>query len=372
MSSLPGILNINDTERAFVNVLGQELVFDAINTVLAQYNAEVSAQLGVFVERDTERFKMRYLLPGGGRLQEMGRQGAAGAVKRAGYYDVSFPLRQYGAELGGSRVDMAYMSIAEVDAHLDTIMIQDLNTMRWNILTAIFEDTNLTFSDMLHGDLTVRRLANGDGTLYPAVLGSETEAEDNHYINAGYAVADIAAANNPAVTLRDEIVEHFGGLAVNGNNIVYFHGADQTPYLSAIDGYIPMEDKFLTANTYVHSAGANYPLGWPKPQGWPNVPGRVHGRAWGVWLSEWTGWIPNKYGIAVLLEVPAPLMKRVDPSDTGLGNGLQLVATDYEHPLQRARYEHRYGLGAGNRLSAAVIEINGAGGSYDPPTEYAE
>jgi len=361
MSALAGILNISDSERAFVNTVGQQIVFDAVNQLLADYNDEIAKQVAVFIERETEKFKFRYLLPGGGKLQRMGRQAAAGATKRYGYYDVAFPLRQWGAELAGNRVDMAYMTIQELGAHLDTIMIQDLNTLRWRILTSIFEDTNLTFTDPIHGSLIVCRLANTDGTTYPPVLGSETEADDDHYIDAGYAVAAIAAANNPVPTLRDEIAEHFGGIGSQGREFVYFHAADQTDYLAAISGYTAISDQYIQ----IASTTADV-------RTWPQVPGRIHGRGWGAWLSEWDGWIPDTYGIMILQRVGAPLLKRVDPADTGLGRGLQLVATDTNHPMQRSSYENRYGLGCGNRLSAACIMIAGANGGYSPPSAYAE
>jgi len=361
MSALAGILNISDTERAFVNTVGQQVVFDAVNQLLADYNAEVANQVSVFIDRETEKFSMRYLLPGGGKLQRVGRQAPAGAMKRYGYYDVAFPLRGWGAELAGDRVDMAYMSIAELDAHLDTIMIQDLNTLRWRILTSIFEDTNLTFTDPIHGSLTVRRLANTDGTTYPPVVGSESEADDDHYHLAGYTVANISNSNNPIITLRDEIAEHFGGIGSTGRNFVFFHANDSLAKLKALTDYTEIPDRFITL-----AADTEYAKGM-----FPSVPGRVHGRAEGVWLSEWDGWIPDTYCICVLLEVGAPLLKRVDPVDTGLGRGLQLVATDYNHPMQRASYEHRYGLGCGNRLSAACMQI-AADSEYTPPTAYAE
>lgn len=361
MSGLPGILTISDTERAFVNTVGQQVVFDAVNQLLADYNREVALQTAVFIERLTEKFKFRYLLPGGGKLQRVGRNAPAGAVKRSGYYDVAMPLRGWGAELAGNRVAMGYMTIAELDAHLDTIMIQDLNTLRWRILTSIFEDTNLTFTDPIHGNITVTRLANTDGTLYPPVLGSETEADDDHYAETAYNVASIADANNPVATTVAEIAEHFGGVGSAGREFVYFHGADQTPYLAAITGYVPISDQYIQISTATADVRT-----------WPQVPGRIHGRLSGAWLSEWDGWIPDTYCICILLGVGAPLLKRVDPTDTGLGSGLQLVATDVQHPMQRASYENRYGLGCGNRLSAAVLEISGGGATYAPPTAYTE
>lgn len=361
MSALTGLLNISDTERVYINTIGQQVVFDAVNQLLADYNAELSLATAVFIERETEMAKMRYLLAGGGKLQRVGRQAPAGAMKRTGYFDVGFPLRGWGAQFVGNRVDMAYMTIQELSAHLDTIMIQDLNTMRWRILLSIFEDTNLTFTDPLLGSITVTRLANTDSTTFPPVLGSETEADDDHYIDAGYAVNAIAAANNPVPTLRDEIAEHFGGIGAAGRQFVYFHANDQTDYLAAIAGYTAISDQYIQ----IASTTADV-------RSWPNVPGRVHGRGWGAWLVEWDGWIVDKYGLMILTEVPAPLMKRVDPADTGLPRGLTLVSRDEKFPFEGAHYEHRYGLGCGNRLSAACIMIDGANGGYTPPTGYIE
>jgi hypothetical protein len=256
---------------------------------------------------------------------------------------------------------MAYMSIAELDAHLDTIMIQDLNTIRWRILTSIFEDTNLTFTDPIHGSITVTRLANTDGTLFPPVLGSETEADDDHYAEPAYNVAAIADANNPVDTTVQEIAEHFGGVGSHGKNFVYFHGADQTQYLAAITGYVALTDLFTSPGDQTATVA-----------GYPNVPGRIHGRLSGAWLSEWDGWIPDTYCICILLGVPAPLMQRVDPADTGLASGLHLVTTNDQYPFISSHYENRFGFGCGNRLSAAVLEISGGGATYTPPTAYTE
>lgn len=361
MSALPGILGIDDTERVFASTVGQRVVFDAIQETLRMYNEEVNGLTSLFIERETEEYKARYLLAGGGKLQRLGLHAPPQPVKRTGKYDVAYPLRGWGAALGAAKVPLAYMSIAEVDAHLDTILIKNMNTLRWRILTSIFEDTNFTFTDPLHGNLTITRLANTDGTLYPPVLGSETEADDDHYSEAAYNVAAIADANNPVVTLRDEISEHFGGLDARGNEYVYLHGTDQTPYLEAITGFVPPSD-------FAVAIGANTADMRIIPEG---IPGVIHGRLSGAFLSEYA-WIPDTYGIMILASVPAPLRRRHDPADTGLPRGLSLVAVWEEHPLQDSYYENRYGLGCGNRLSAAVMEISGGGATYAPPTDYAE
>lgn len=357
MSTVAGVLNITDSQHAFVANVGQALVYDAVNQVLADYNEDVNKAVSVFIERETEKFKFRHLLPASGKLPDMGREGAAPSMKRVGYNDVALPLTQKGVELSGSRVNLAYLTIEELDAQVSIVTMGDLNSLRESILIALFENDNSTFDDPVHGDLTIKRLANGDADTYPPVLGSETEATDNHYLVAGYAVSAIADANNPVVTLRDEIAEHYGGIGSRGREFVYLHGADQTDYLAAITGYVPCSDQYVIIGD--DTADVRY-----FPSG---VPGRIHGRLSGAWLAEWDGWIPDTYGLMILLSVPAPLYRRHDPAITGLGRGLQLVARDVNHPMHRASFETRYGVAVVNRLPAAVMLVADAGFYYPPP-----
>lgn len=361
MADIFGALNMEDSERAYIGAVGSNLIFEAINQVFDEWNADVMAALSVFVEKETENYTERYLLPGGGKLQELGRQAPSAATKREGEWDVAYPLRGYGAALAGSRVDIAYMTVKELDAHLKTIQAQDLNTLRWRVLTALFEDGNNTWTDPIHGSLTIRRLANDDGTYFPPVVGSEDEATEDHYANSGYNEDAISDANNPVVTARDELVEHFGGRSTYGDPIVFFHNSSMTGDLADLTDYVNVADmgvKYGNDTDLADIAGV------------PNVPGRIHARSNGAWLVEWD-WIPTEFSIAVHLGAPRPLVMRVDPADTGLGRGLQLVAEEENYPLQSAYYERRFGFGVGNRLNGYVLEVNDDG-SYQPPADYAE
>jgi hypothetical protein len=352
---------MEDSERAKIGAVGERVVFEAIQEVMDQWNADVQAALDVFVDRRTENYTERYLLPGSGKLQEIGREAPSAAVKRSGEWDVAYPLRGYGAALGGGRVNLAYMTVQELDAHLDTIFAQDLNTLRWRILTSLMEDDNLTWTDPINGSLTIRRLANGDGTSYPPVVGSEDDAAEDHYIAAGYAEGSISDSNNPISTLVDDIVHHFGGKAMMGDRIVVFHNSSATDDLDDLTDYVPVADQYV-------AYGQDTDLALPAV---PNVPGRIHARCSGAWLSEWD-WLTTGYMLAVHLDAPSPLIMRVDPADTGLSQGnLTLVAQDNDYPLRTSYYERRFGLGVGNRLNGAVIEVTGDG-TYAPPSAYAE
>jgi hypothetical protein len=358
MSGIFGALNINDSDRVFLSTLGQRVVYDAITQVLSQHNADLQAAMNVFIEGTTSDHKFRYKLPGGGRLQRIGTQAAGAAVKAYGQWDVAFPLEGFGAQLAGNRVDMAYMSVQDLDRHLNTVMQQDINTVRFEILKALLNSGQDTFVDPMWGSLSVEPLANGDSVTYPPVLGSESEATENHYIETNYLSANVSDTNNPYVLLRDELEEHFGA-PTGGSNIVAFINNAQVSVTEALSDFDPVNDRFT-------APGANR----DQLNGLPAAtPGRVVGRTNGVWVVEWR-FVPANYILGVHLDAPKPLYQRVDPADTGLPQGLTLVATDEEHPMTASYYEHRFGVGCGNRLNGVVYEL-GVGGTYTVPTAYA-
>lgn len=360
MAQLLGILNMQEAaaERTYINVVGQKVVYDAVQEVLARYNKELDAIKRVFVERTTEDFKFLYKLPGGGRLQRRGGLGPSGAVKAGGSWNVAVPLEDFGAMFGDSDIVRAYMTVAELDRHLETITIQDVNTYRYEILRAILNNTQRTFKDPIQGDLTIEPLANGDSVVFPPVLGSEAEATENHYLESNYASASISDTNDPIVTIVNELEEHFGA-ETGGSNIVVFFNNAETAKIKALAKVEDVPDKYIKLGDDTAS-----PSSTPT-----TLPGKIIGRhTSGAWLSEWR-YMPANYMFGQHLDAPRPLIERIDPSYTGLGQGLKLVSEDENFPFKEATYRHRFGLAVGNRLNGVVMEL-GTGGSYTVPTGY--
>lgn len=359
MSAIFGILGLQDSDASYVKTIGQTVVYDAYQQLLGNHNEDIAQALGVFVEGVTEGYSMRYKLPGGGYMQEANRQGTIGAVKAVGSWDVAFPIRDFRDALGEDDISLAYMTMQELDRHIDTITIRDLNTRRRQILKALLDNTAQTWLDPIHGSLTIQALANGDTVVYPPVLGSDTEATDNHYLESGYLSAAISDTNNPLVTIRGELEEHFG-VSSGGENLVAFINNAETGVIEALTDFDPVNDRFT-------QPGANTAelVGLPA-----NLPGRVIGRSNGVWVVEWR-WMPANYIFGLHLDAPKPLMMRVDPAATGLGQGLQLVSYNSEFPLDHATYRNRYGFGVANRLNGVVMEL-GNGGGYTVPTGYSK
>jgi hypothetical protein len=359
MSGIFGHLNVSDNDRVFASTVGQQVIYETAIEWINQQNADMLAAYSLFVERTTENFKMRYKLPGGGYLQQRGPDGRYAAVKATGQWDVAFPLRDYGAQVAGNDVDMRYMTIQDLDRHLMTVMAQNIATVRFELLKSLLNNTEKTFSDPLQGDLSVEPLANGDTVLYPPVIGSQTEATEDHYVGSNYTAANISTTNNPYVTIRDELEEHFG-VASDGSNIVVMIHPDQLAKTVALGSghWTGVQDQFIRPGddtAILQALGATFP-------------GVLRGRCDGVWVVEWR-YIPSGYMFGLHLDVARPVIRRVDPADTGLGDGLQLVATDEAFPFQGSFWRHRFGYGVGNRLNGYALQLVGTT-SYTIPTLY--
>lgn len=361
MSGILGTLGITEAaaERTYIRTLGQQLVYEAVQAELARHNAELQSAMGLFVEQTTTDIKRRYELPGGGFLEPMSTQGGApGAMKAYGKWDVAFPLQDWGAALNTNRVARAYMTVAQLNKHIDTIMIADLNTVRRQIMKALFNNTQWTFKDEIYGDLLVEPLANGDSVLYPPVLGASVEATDDHYIETNYAASAISDTNDPTKTVRDELEEHFG-TPTGGSNIVLLTTPTVCDYIEGIADFDPVNERFV-------QPGANTDQVTGLPAG---MPGRIRGVANSVFVVEWRS-MPANYAIAIHADAPKPLFMREDPADTGLSGGLQIVAEDEKYPFNVSYYSHRFGFGAANRLNGVVLEF-GTGGSYSIPSGFS-
>jgi hypothetical protein len=357
MSTIFGSLNLSDTDRVFQATIGQRVIYEAAVDYINRVNADLNAAMSVFVERSDSAYKLRYKSPGGGYLQKRQEDGRYGAVKAYGSWDVAFPLEDFGAQIASNDVARAYMTVAELDRHILTIVSQNVNTVRFELLKALFNNAADTFIDPLWGSLSIQPLANGDTVTYPPVIGASAEATEDHYLESGYAAASITNTNNPYETMVAELAHHFGQ-AAGGDDAIVFINAAEAP-----------ETKALTAFVGVGDSGIRYGTDSDLATIRANTPGVPLGRMEGLcWVVQWD-FIPAGWALGVRADVEAPLIRRIDPADTGLGDGLRLVATNEEFPFQASFWRHRFGFGAGNRLNGVAMEF-GTGGTYSIPTDY--
>lgn len=361
MPTIYGALGIGDSDYVFQQTVGQRAIYDITSEYVNRYRAEQMAAQMLFVDAQTSDHSLRYHLPGSGYMQERGVSSQPGAVKTGGQWDIALPLWDFGDAIAIDDVTKGYMTAQKLQQQVDNILARNANTRRRRILEALFTSTTRTFVDIVRGNLTIQPLANGtSGELFPPVIGSMTAATENHYLESGYAASAISDTNNPYVTIAGELEEHFG-TPTGGSNIVVFINNAQVAKTLALTDFVP-----VTALGIMPGDQRATVTGMPSEltAGSWRILGREEGA--GVWVAEWR-WVPANYMLGIHLDAPKPLMERVDPANTGLGSGLQLVARDEEYPFETNFWRDRFGYGVGNRLNGVAFEL-GTGGTYTDPT----
>jgi hypothetical protein len=359
MPSIFGALDLPDTVTVTNNPLGEQVIYDEITKFINRVNEELNRDLGVFVAEVTEAYTRKYKLPGSGYLEKVGRKTRGGAAKQVGSWDVAWPLEEWERGIAGDRVSLAYMTLKDLDIHVQGVAAANVNTVRFELFKRLFNNAATSFVDEVNGTLTIQPLANGDSVVYPPIMGATTGATENHYLGANYVAAAIDDSHNPYVTIKDELAEHFGETQGEDDIVVFINPAEEavTEDLTDFDYFGDSRIK-PGANT---DTLINIPV---------NLPGKIIGRTNGVWVVSYRA-IPASWLLGTHLRAPAPLIKRVDTVASGLPRDLALVAQDLNHPFKDTTWSHRFGFGCGNRLNGVVLDLSNADSDYDIPALYA-
>lgn len=356
MSLLAGILRMEDT--TMLANIDPVQVSDAVNALLARYEEERNAWQDFFVEDETTDWQTLYNVGSVDEGQEIGPDGRPLETRPTGQIETALPIKRIGWAVGWNYETFAHMTVSDLER---VTMAREGGNAKRHLreqFRALFNNANYTWTDPVHGALTIRRLANTDGTLYPPTFSSDTDSEDNHYLASGYANTAISATNNPFVTLKAEIIEHFteatGVVALINSAQLAEITADLPSFIdAAVDGVTQ------GADTAVATAAAGI-----------NVPGTFVGTdtASGVrvYVND-SGRIPASYIYAQAIGVPKPLRRRVHVPVTL--RGFKLEADEAHYPLFKRTYVDRFGYGVANRLSGALMFVDA--GAYANPATYA-
>jgi hypothetical protein len=345
MAYLYGFINMKDLYARRVTEVGVDEVNVAIERSVAEHNRQMDALMGLFVRRTTE-FKTRFRTPVAARLQPLDNNGRALPIKPAGQYDVSFPLQQAGTAWGTNSVTGAYMTVEEAAEATAAMMDADFRWMRDHLLNAFFVDGSYTFTDELHGALTVYGLASGDATTYNIQSGSDTEATDDH-------VQGTASLANATFTgLYTELLEH----PENSGEVVALVSSADRAAIEALSLFYPIANRNLRPGNSATVLDANLSV---------SLPGDVFGMVDRVWVAEWRS-MPSNYLVAFTTGGEQPVAMREDP--IAELRGFNRVADRTDYPWFERQYRRRAGFGAWNRVGAVILRTNNA--TYAAPTGY--
>lgn len=334
---------LNDTEII-------EISNEAVRQTLDVHNQHTNAMVQFFCDPTTD-FKRRFKSPFAGYLQAGDNEfGRYQPNKQFGTYDIAFPLATAGKAWGWTRKYAIKSTVQDVNDQLALMLDADKRYLRYNILAALFQDTDFTFEDEEHGTLTVKPLANGDAQEYMLLQGAETATTADHYEAQAGAIADNA---NPFPNIYDKL----NSRPENGEGrVISFVPTNLRTSVEALSTFIEKSDPDIQegANTRVLVGNLETP-----------IPGEVVGKVGDVWVVEWK-FLPSNYILSVHTGGPRPLAMRQEP-EAEL-QGFRAIGDREDMPYFERHFERTVGFGVQNRLSAHIQRIGN--GAYAVPTGF--
>lgn len=334
-----------------------QVVFDMVNTSAAMHTERVNALLSGLTERTTE-FRRKFILSAPVDMQPVTSDSSAKPVKPLLSYNVDFPLRSAAAAFGVDHVAAAKLKLSELEALTMTILMGDGKWMKRHMLASIFTNTNWSFDDPQQGTLTIKGLANADGTLYPLESGDTEDSQ--HYLAQAGAIADNA---NPYDDIYAQLKKH------PSNNV-----GPSTPIVCYIPTGLVATTKALA--NFVDLAATDIRLGADNSEVVANAAlinqvkafgDEVLGKCDGCWIVEWSA-LPAGY-IFAHAQGAGPVLGMREEPEAAL-QGLYTLRNTSNPVLQSTEMRRIAGFAVMNRVAALVYRIGDA--SYAIPTNYEQ
>lgn len=336
---LQDLLNVDNTD---VQTYGLAELNEVITRELQAVSNATTEVLALFAEDTTEREegaatggnpRMVMIDPDYARSRT---QKGSGAAKRG------YPLHALEYAAGFTAMYLRQATPADVARVTLNARTAYVGATRDGLMRAFFTPTNYDHVDYVTNDrlaVNVKALANGDGEVPPITTsGKRFTGTHNHYL--AYAALTSTAAD----ALVKHVSEHY-----EGNRIVVYVSADDEAAWRAVPGFAPYapgniitpQNQLAAAGTLDISQTDDRPIG-VLPNG-----AVVHTKPW----------VPHFYAVAINLNAPKPLKRRLHKKANM--RGLFLNAENIAAPLQAQAFAAFFGFGAGDRYSAAALYFNG-------------
>lgn len=342
-----GFHRLADLKDRRISEVGIDVIGNAVNQSFAEHTRNLNQMMAIFC-RFTENYKLMYRTAQNARLQPGDEDSRARKIKAYGRYEVGFPLRHFMIAWGANFVTRAKMKVGDVQETVATLQDADKRTMRDAILIALFDNAGYTFNDPIYGSLAVKGLANNDSVNYNLLTGADTGAQDTHYLGTA---ADLTLAVFQAI--YTELTEH----PENGETVTVFIPSNQRATVEGLTGFLPIRDPNVQLGS-----GSNQLVRTDGLQG----PGELFGYIGKCFVREWRQ-LPTNYSVAIAPGGEKPLAIRQDPEEEL--RGFRRADDRADFPFYEDQYIRRFGIGAWNRVGAAVIRTNNA--TYAVPSGYA-
>lgn len=351
-----GVLTAADALPGYLSQKDAQVIWDTTNENLSEFSADVQRSFAPFVELTTTDYKRLYFSADGGEMQEVdvtNDMGRTGEVKGGSSWDVSFPIRGFRDELGGSERAIAQLSKQEFDNRIQTVKNRYLAIYRRQTIKALFTNTSYNFKDTKYGNLTIYPLANGDAVTYASADGLTAPATRNNYIGVAADWTTLSDVKNPIPTIVARLRLLFGRETAQNPIVVFINSAQEASAGTLADFH-------EVGEIYINPGGlAETVTGYPT-----NLPGRVIGKCDGALIIVWDQ-VPAGYMVGLHLGAKPPLIRRIDPPQLNTSPDLVLTNPmgDPNYPFIHWRFQTYFGLAVGNRPNGVVCDLTAAGGA---------
>lgn len=340
------LLNIDNTD---VQTYGLAELNEVITRELQAVSAATTEAVSLFSQDTTER-EEGAATGGSPRMVQIDPDYARSRTQRgSGAAKRGYPLRALEYAAGFTAMYLRQATPADVARVTLNARTAYVGATRDGLMRAFFTPTNYDFVDYVTNDrlaVNVKVLANGDGETPPITTsGKRFTGTHNHYMASATLTATAADA------LVKNVSEHY-----EGNRIVVYISADDEALWRALPGFAPYQPgNIVTPQNQLAAVGVldisqtdDRPIG-VLPSG-----AVVHTKPW----------VPHNYSIAINLNAPKPLKRRLHKKASM--QGLFLNAENVAAPLQAQAFAAFFGFGAGDRYSAAILYFGGS--TYAAPT----
>jgi hypothetical protein len=337
--------------------VGEDRVLATLQAFAAAESARVRDLISFITDfGDTTQVQTNFGLAFGGELQPMTEYGPPEATREKGQWPVAYPIYGYGDRKMYTPVFLMRATLNDINRDAVGAAVKDVRTVFREILKSVLLKTNYTFNDSNWpganlGNLTIRRLANADGSvgsIYPPGLGEITLATLNHYKTSGSGTLTAGAFDLASATLS---------AAGNGDNIAHIVGVNTATATSLLPEFLPLPDPRVT--------------GVPTDQ-FAIVQGpRAIGRISDGDVIRLPG-MPENYILSFDRSKPSPIKAR--ESDLPGFRGFQLAVDEQRgatfnplRPMVNRIWQRIIGFGIQNRTNGVAVQVT-ASGTYTDPT----
>lgn len=353
--TIEDLLTNRDVADETISEAGPDALVEPLQAALDAHNAQLADMISDLAAPTDERVGV-YGVAVESEMEDADEFTRGSTQKAFSRGKVAYPMgkKQYAMGwtndyfLRATVADMVEKQIAAQRAHVKAI--------RKTVRDALFGPANYTVRDrFVDGlDLTIRRLANGDGEPIPEGPNGESfdAATHSHYnATADTTEAGLAAGLD---ALLEDVVEHGHGDELR----IYINRANEDD-VSALAKFKPYTDRRVIPSV-TEDRGAGQ-LDTTK----------VDNRAIGVYngAEVWTKpWVPVNYYVGFSAGDERKPLKLREPVQSAL-RGLRRVAQFGSHPLHCEFMEAHFGVGAWTRTNGGILHADaGNAGVYTTPT----